>query len=192
MTIGKPWEKATKKGGRAKGQEWMGWYKKKNETQNFWVGGTSWIERTKREGWKVRMNHSEQGGGLDRGTCTLRKMTQMESRRADPKCLKEGLVVVRETEGARTALPEESDSSLSRAVQPSDPLAASWWESLSSAEDSLASRQLECGKSLDSLIISDRFLGSAQLGDGMCGFGWNRAEMSRTMLLVLMFTNSNI
>lgn len=76
------------------------------------------------------MNHSErcseQGGGLARGTCTLRKMTQMESRRADPKYLKDGLVVVRETEGARTALPEESDSSLSRAVQPSDPLAASW------------------------------------------------------------------
>lgn len=76
------------------------------------------------------MNHSErcseQGGGRARGTCNLRKMTQMESRRADPKYLKEGLVVVRETEGARTALPEESDSSLSRAVQPSDPLAASW------------------------------------------------------------------
>lgn len=68
------------------------------------------------------MNHSERWMELARGTCTLRKMTQMESRRANPECLNEGLIVVREMESVHMALARGERLFPFPAVQPADPL----------------------------------------------------------------------
>lgn len=117
------------------------------DTEFRGVGGTKLNRKDKKEGLNGPVNHSEpwmeRGSRLARGTCTLRKMTQMESRRANPEYLTGELVVVREMERVHMApLEERSSPFFSRSsalVQ-----RASWWESSSTAMGSLTStEQLE-------------------------------------------------
>lgn len=139
------------------------------------------------------MNHSErwmeQGSRLARGTCTLRKMTQMESRRANPEYLKEGLVV-----RAMESVLRREQLFPFPAVQPSGSLVNVLVRVLQhhkgfTHEHRAPAVGSHCSVSL--LVTYFCLQIFAPVGKSICDFSKNCTERFSTVLIALKFPNSN-